>query len=62
MQYCTFEFDDESQDLCTIITSFGKSKYARFPMELLCSPDFAPEVMEIIFCDVDDSNVYIDEM
>jgi hypothetical protein len=58
MQYYTFKL----KDLCTIATPFGKLKYNRLPMGLTCSPDFAQEIMENIFCDVEDAAAYTDDI
>jgi hypothetical protein len=62
MQYYTFELDEECQDLCTIITPFGKYKYLRPTMGLKCSPDNAQATMENVLSDIEDANVYIDDI
>jgi hypothetical protein len=62
MQYYTFELGKESQDLCTIITPFGKYKCLRLPTVLKCSPDIAQAAMENVLSDIKDADVYIDDV
>ena len=62
MQYFTFELDAESQKLCVISTPFGLYKYKRLPMGIKQSSDIAQEVMENVFRDLDDVEIYIDDI
>jgi hypothetical protein len=62
MQYYTFALDEESKDLTTIVTPFGKYRYNVLPMGLKCLPNFAQETMEKIFRNIDDAKLYINNI
>jgi hypothetical protein len=62
MQYYVFALNEESKDLTTIVTTFGKYRYNVLPMGLKCWSDFAQETMENIFRNIDDAEVYIDNI
>ncbi|KAL7489014.1 hypothetical protein ACHAW6_014591 [Cyclotella cf. meneghiniana] len=62
MQYYSFKLDEHSQDICTIITLFGKYKYLRLLMKLKCFIDIAQSIMESILAGINDVDVYIDDV
>jgi hypothetical protein len=43
-------------------TPFRKYKYLRLLMGLKCSPDIAQAAMENVLSDIEDANVYIDDI
>ena len=54
--------DEESQELCTIITPFGKFKYKRLPMGASCSSDIAQEIMEKVLFGLEEVETFIDDI
>jgi hypothetical protein len=62
MQYYTFELDEASSNLCIINTPFGLFRYNRLPMGVTVAPDFAQEVMDNIFRDLSEVDVYLDDV
>ena len=51
----TFKLDKESRNLCTICTPFGNYRYNRLPMGVCQSLDIAQEIMEDLFCAMEET-------
>ncbi len=62
MKYFIFECNIESQELCEIITAFGKYKYKCLHMGLKFAPDFTQPIMEKVLHRFNDVEVYLDNI
>ncbi len=61
MQYYTFELDEESTELCAIITPFGKYNHKYLPMGFKCTHN-AQQIMKQVFSSLEDIGVYLDDI
>ena len=61
MQYFMFELDSKSQKLCMISTPFGLYKYIHLPIGIKHSSDIAQEVMQDLFCNLIDVEIFIND-
>ena len=52
MGYYTIRLDRASQDVCTIVTPWGKYKYQRLPMGVMCAPDIFQDRMYYLMSDI----------
>jgi len=63
MQYYCFELDEDSKNLCVIVSPWGKYRYEVLPMGLTNSPDWAQSAMEQLFDDMrHDIECYLDDI
>ncbi|XP_050548981.1 uncharacterized protein K02A2.6-like [Daktulosphaira vitifoliae] len=54
--------DEESSNLCTFNTPFGRYKFCRLPYGLNCAPEIFHRIMTEMFSDIEGAIVYIDDI
>lgn len=62
MGYYTLRLDPMAQDLCTIITPWGKYAYLRLTMGLSCAPDIFQQKMSSLMQGLEFVHTYLDDI
>ena len=62
MGYYHIPLSEESQKLCTTVLPWGKYRCKVLPMGIKNSPDIFQEVMTNMFCDLEYTSTYIDDI
>ena len=62
MGYYTIRLDPWSQYMCTIITPWGKYKYIRLPMSIVCAPDIFQEKMSNLMEGLEFARTYTEDL
>ena len=60
--YYTIRLDPASQVMCTIIMPWGKYKYLRLPMGVMCAPDIPQENMSNLIEGLEFARTYLDNL
>ena len=56
------QLDDESTDLCTFNTPFGRYKFLRLPFGISCAPEIYQKLVEKTFGDISGTHVVFDDL
>lgn len=62
MLFYHIQLDEESSDLCTFITPFGRYRFLVMPFGLSCAPEVYQMIMDSIFEDCPDIDPYFDDV
>lgn len=56
------ELDDESADLCTFITPFGRYRFLRLPFGIITAPEVFQKMAMVVFEGINEVTVYFDDL
>ena len=62
MGYYTLSLDKSTQNICTIVTPWGKYSYKRLPMGVKCAPDVFQDKMSSLMSGLKNVLTYLDDL
>ena len=62
MGYYTIRLDSYLQEMCSVINHWGKYKYLRLRMGIMCAPDTFQEKMSTLIEDIEFAPIYLNNL